>query len=36
MPFPPTVIIINDNSKVVPVSLGVGCSELSKVVPLCT
>ena len=36
MPILPTVIIININSKVVPVSLGVGCSELRKVIPLCT
>ena len=36
MPILPTVIIININSKVVPVSLGVGCSELRKVIPLYT
>ena len=36
MPILPTVIIVNINSKVVPVSLGVGCSELRKVIPLCT
>ena len=33
MPILPTVIIININSKVVSVSLGVGCSELRKVIP---